>query len=69
MGRPKLDKEKLTVALQMYDCKEYSLKEILEVRGISQGFLYRAVNRSEPQEIKTQVEFFVLTFITGYFAV
>lgn len=40
MGRPKLDKEKLAVALRMYDSKEYSIKEIVSSTGISQVSLY-----------------------------
>ncbi|MCY9509782.1 recombinase family protein [Paenibacillus larvae] len=43
LGRPKLDKEKLAVALRMYDSKEYSIKEIVSTTGISQGSLYRAL--------------------------
>ncbi|PLR75463.1 resolvase [Bacillus sp. V3-13] len=52
LGRPKLDKEKLTVALRMYDSNEYSIKEIVSATGISQGSLYRAVNRRKLEEIK-----------------
>lgn len=52
LGRPKLDKEKLTVALRMYDSKEYSIKEIVSATGISQGSLYRAVNRRKLEELK-----------------
>ncbi|MEK4967556.1 recombinase family protein [Cytobacillus sp. FSL R7-0696] len=52
LGRPKLDKEKLTVALRMYDSKEYSIKEIVSATGISQGSLYREVNRRKLEEIK-----------------
>lgn len=52
LGRPKLDKEKLVVALRMYDSKEYSIKEIVSVTGISQGSLYRTVNRRKLEEIK-----------------
>jgi DNA invertase Pin-like site-specific DNA recombinase len=59
LGRPKLDKEKLTVALRMYESKEYSIKGIVAVTGISQGSLYRAINRRMLQEIETQGAFFV----------
>jgi DNA invertase Pin-like site-specific DNA recombinase len=51
LGRPKLDKEKLTVALRMYDSKEYSVKKIVSATGISQGSLYRAINRRKLREI------------------
>jgi len=45
LGRPSLDKEKLEVALRMYESKEYSIKEIVEGTGISQGSLYRAIHK------------------------
>ncbi|MEW9576690.1 recombinase family protein [Bacillus toyonensis] len=45
LGRPKLEKEKISIALRMYDSKEYSIKEIVEATGISQGSLYRAINQ------------------------
>lgn len=32
-------------ATRMYDSKEYSIKEIVSATGISQGSLYREVNR------------------------
>jgi hypothetical protein len=36
----------------MYDSEEYSIKEIVSATGISQGSLYRAVNRRRIEEIK-----------------
>lgn len=45
MGRPKLPKDKLNVALRIYDSNEYSIKEIVETTGVSQGSLYRAINK------------------------
>ncbi|MCU5669120.1 recombinase family protein [Bacillus cereus] len=50
LGRPKLEKEKLSIALRMYDSKEYSIKEIIEGTGISQGSLYRAINKRKLEE-------------------
>ncbi|HDX9614537.1 TPA: recombinase family protein [Bacillus toyonensis] len=50
LGRPKLEKEKLSIALRMYDSKEYSIKEIVEATGISQGSLYRAINQRKLEE-------------------
>jgi DNA invertase Pin-like site-specific DNA recombinase len=44
-GRPEVDKDKVTLALRMYDSKEYSVKEIIEGTGISQGSLYRAIQK------------------------
>lgn len=46
LGWPKLEKEKLSIALRMYDSKEYSIKEIVEGIGISQGSLYRAIKEN-----------------------
>ncbi|WP_301183887.1 recombinase family protein [Bacillus toyonensis] len=50
LGRPKLEKEKLSIALRMYDSKEYSIKEIVEGTGVSQGSLYRAINQRKFEE-------------------
>lgn len=45
LGRPKVDKDKISLALRMYDSNEYSIKEIIEGTGISQGSLYRAIKK------------------------
>jgi DNA invertase Pin-like site-specific DNA recombinase len=45
LGRPKVDQGKIEIALRMYDSKEYSVKEIVEGTGLSQGSLYRAINK------------------------
>lgn len=45
LGRPKVDKDKIALALRMNDSKVYSVKEIIEGTGISQGSLYRAVQK------------------------
>ncbi|EOO60126.1 hypothetical protein IKE_06013 [Bacillus cereus VD196] len=50
LGRPKLEREKLSIALRMYDSKEYSIKEIVEGTNISQGSLYRAINQRKLEE-------------------
>lgn len=52
LGRPKLEKEKLSISLRMYDSKEYSIKEIVEGTGISQGSLYRTINQRKLEEIQ-----------------
>ncbi|EEM14177.1 Resolvase [Bacillus pseudomycoides DSM 12442] len=52
LGRSKLEKEKLSITLRMYDSKEYSIKEIVEGTGISQGSLYRAINQRKLEETK-----------------
>ncbi|MFT8322387.1 MAG: recombinase family protein [Bacillus sp. (in: firmicutes)] len=45
LGRPKVDQGKIEIALRMYDSKEYSVKEIVVGTGLSQGSLYRAINK------------------------
>jgi len=50
IGRPKMSKEKIATALRMYDSGEYSIKEIVG-SGISQGSLYRALNKRKLDNI------------------
>lgn len=45
LGRPKMDDDKIKVALRMYDSGDYSVKEIINTTGVSQGSLYRAINK------------------------
>lgn len=45
LGRPKLDKSKIDVALRMYDSGEYSVNEVIETTGVSRGSLYRALDK------------------------
>ncbi|NDI36291.1 recombinase family protein [Chengkuizengella sediminis] len=52
LGRPKIDKDKINIALRMYDSKEYSIKEIIDATGISQGSLYRAINARKYKAVK-----------------
>lgn len=52
IGRPKLEKEKLLIALRIYDSYQYSIKEILETTRISQDSLYRAINKRKLEETK-----------------
>lgn len=62
LGRPNLGKEKLSIALRMYDSKEYSIKEIVEGTGISQGSLYRAINQRKLEETQRwQISVFYFT--------
>ncbi|MDA2638920.1 recombinase family protein [Bacillus cereus] len=51
LGRPKIDKDKISLALRMYDSNEYSIKEIIEGTGISQGSLYRAIQKRTLEKI------------------
>ncbi|RFU70330.1 recombinase family protein [Peribacillus saganii] len=50
LGRPKLDNDKISVAMRMYDSKDYSIKEIIEQVGISQGKLYKEINKRKLQQ-------------------
>ena len=52
IGRPNLEKEKLLIALRIYDSDQYSIKEIIEETGISQDSLYRAINKRKLEETK-----------------
>lgn len=45
IGRPRIKQEKLNMAIRMYQSRDYSIKEILELNQISQGTLYREINR------------------------
>ncbi|QOY35127.1 recombinase family protein [Anaerobacillus isosaccharinicus] len=49
LGRPKIDQSKIDIALRMYDSKEYSINEIVDGTGVSQGSLYRAINKRKIQ--------------------
>jgi len=40
-GRPKINQDKIKLALKMYNSKDYTIKEIVKVVGISQATLYR----------------------------
>ena len=42
-GRPKIDSKKINRALKLYNSKEYSIKEIVSITGVSQATLYRNI--------------------------
>lgn len=46
-GRPTAKKEKVELALKMYDSKDYSIEQILEATGISKATLYRRINERD----------------------
>ena len=52
IGRPKIPQEKLNLAMRMYDSRDYSIKEILESTTISQGTLYREINKMKLKKIE-----------------
>ena len=43
-GRPKLNELTVNKAVALYNTKQYSLKEIAELTGVSKSTLYRAIN-------------------------
>lgn len=51
LGRPKMDNDKLGNALRLYDSGEWSIKDIVKTTGVSQGSLYRAINKRKAKEI------------------
>jgi DNA invertase Pin-like site-specific DNA recombinase len=44
-GRPKIDPEKVEMALKMYNSKEYTIKQILNATGISKFTLYNYLEK------------------------
>lgn len=42
-GRPKVKEKDITKALKLYNSKEYSISDIVEMTGISQATLYRYI--------------------------
>ncbi|MGD8190961.1 recombinase family protein [Brevibacillus ginsengisoli] len=50
-GRPTVKNEKVTLALKMYDSKEYSIEEILNATGISKMTLYRYIEKRDKESI------------------
>lgn len=44
-GRPKVGTKDITKAINLYNTKEYSVKEIVEMTGISRATLYRYLNK------------------------
>ena len=51
LGRPSLDDDTVKTALKMYDSGEYSVKEIVKTVGISQGKLYKEINKRKENQI------------------
>lgn len=50
LGRPSVDADKVKTALKMYDGGEFSIKEIVEQVGISQGKLYKEINKRKAMQ-------------------
>ncbi|TFH63497.1 recombinase family protein [Peribacillus frigoritolerans] len=47
LGRPKLKEEIVQRALKLYDGGNHSIKEIIQLTGISQGKLYKEINKRQ----------------------
>ena len=52
LGRPALKDKEVQKALKLYDGGNHSIKEILELTGISQGKLYKEINKRKLEEIQ-----------------
>lgn len=52
LGRPSVDSDKIKTALKMYDSGEYSVKEIIATVGISQGKLYKEINKRKEKKLQ-----------------
>lgn len=50
IGRPKVSTEKIRQALTLYDSGEWSIREIVQEVGISQGKLYKEINKRKHTE-------------------
>lgn len=50
LGRLPLDEQKVKDALQLYDNGQHSIKDIIRITGISQGKLYKEINKRKLQQ-------------------
>jgi DNA invertase Pin-like site-specific DNA recombinase len=44
-GRPKVNSREITKAIKLYNTEQYSVKEIVEMTGISRATLYRYLQK------------------------
>ena len=51
LGRPKMDDQKVTDALRLYDGGQHSIKDIVRITGISQGKLYKEINKRKAEKV------------------
>ncbi|MGH0775281.1 recombinase family protein [Bacillus mobilis] len=51
LGRPSIDNDKVINAMRLYDSGEWSIKDIISTTGISQGSLYRAINKRKAEQL------------------
>lgn len=50
-GRPKVEHKNISRAINLYHTEEYSVKEIVEMTGISRATLYRYLNKDKTESI------------------
>ncbi|WP_026585293.1 recombinase family protein [Bacillus sp. J33] len=50
-GRPKVNSKEITKAINLYHTEQYSVKEIVEMTGISRATLYRYLNKGKSQKV------------------
>lgn len=55
-GRPRVKDSFLQRALKLYDSKEYSIQEIVNMTGISQATLYRYIRKNKQTEKSEQTK-------------
>ncbi|WP_051253608.1 helix-turn-helix domain-containing protein [Paenibacillus alginolyticus] len=51
-GRPPMDKNKIDMALTLYDSKKYTIKEITERTGVSKAKIYQTLKNRTNHHIK-----------------
>lgn len=51
-GRPKIDQKKIDKALKLYQAQTHSINEIIQLTGVSQGTLYKAINAAKERATK-----------------
>lgn len=51
VGRPALDAQVIKDALQLYDNGQHSIKDIVRLTGISQGKLYKEINKRKAEQL------------------
>ena len=54
IGRPKISQEKLNMGMRMYKSGDYSIKEITDAAKISQGTLYREINKIKLESMNNE---------------
>ncbi|WP_429975008.1 recombinase family protein [Enterococcus sp. DIV0840c] len=54
LGRPRISKEWLSLAIQMYDSGHFNIREIVAISKVSQGTIYKEVNRLKFLKIDEQ---------------